>query len=220
MRIGGVALRAVHGQRAGEAAAAADLDHVAERRGIGRLADDAGVEPLAARLQPVEHLARAVDRDALLVAGDEEADRAAEIRPARGEEARHRGGEAGDGALHVGGAAAAQHAVDDAAGEGRDRPARGLAGRHHVGVAGEAEIAPAIAEPCIEVDDVGGALFGEDQTMTGEAEALEPAGEEIDRALVARRHARQADELAGEGDRVDEGVGERHAGILNRAGAR
>src|SRR5260221_620739 len=79
MRVGGVALGPVNGQGAGQAAAAADLDHVAEGLGVGRLADDAGVETLAARFQPVEHLLRAVDRDTLLVAGNEQADRAAEI---------------------------------------------------------------------------------------------------------------------------------------------
>ena len=78
----------VHGEEAVEAAAPADLDHVAELLGAGRLADDAGIEPLALGREPVEQLARAVDRVGFLVAGDEEADRAAEILAARGEEAR------------------------------------------------------------------------------------------------------------------------------------
>ena len=44
MRIGGVALRAAHGELRVQRAAPADLDHVAERGRVGRLADDAGVE--------------------------------------------------------------------------------------------------------------------------------------------------------------------------------
>src|SRR6185437_2480411 len=100
-----------------------------------------------------------------------------EIRPARGDEARRRRGETGDGALHVGGAAAAQLAVDDGAGEGADRPMRGIARRHDVGMAGEAEIAAVTAEPRVEIDDVGGAGFGEDEAVAGEAQAFERAGE-------------------------------------------
>ena len=48
MRIGGMALHAMHGQPTGQAAAPADLDHVAEHGGAGRLADEAGVEGLIA----------------------------------------------------------------------------------------------------------------------------------------------------------------------------
>ena len=44
MRVGGMALHAVHREPAGHAAAPADLDHVAERLRAGRLADEAGVE--------------------------------------------------------------------------------------------------------------------------------------------------------------------------------
>ena len=61
LRIGGVALHPMHGEPAGQAAAPADLDHVAERGGRSRLADDAGVERLAARRQPFQHLLGAVD---------------------------------------------------------------------------------------------------------------------------------------------------------------
>ncbi len=43
VRVGGVALHPVDGQPPGQTAAPADLDHVAEHRGRGRLADQAGV---------------------------------------------------------------------------------------------------------------------------------------------------------------------------------
>ena len=47
LRIGGVALHAVHDELAGEAAAPADLDHVAQALRIGRLADQTGIERFA-----------------------------------------------------------------------------------------------------------------------------------------------------------------------------
>ena len=76
VRIGDMALLALHGHVAGERAAPADLDHVAEGVRVGRLAEDAMVEAFAARLRPGEQLDGAVDRRTFLVAGDQEADRA------------------------------------------------------------------------------------------------------------------------------------------------
>ena len=76
MRIADMALLALDGDPARERAAPADLDHVAHGVGIGRFAEDAMVEALAARLGPVEQLHRAVDGRAFLVAGDQEGDRA------------------------------------------------------------------------------------------------------------------------------------------------
>ena len=55
VRVGGMALHALDREPPGQAAAPADLDHVAEV-GRGRLADNAGVERLAARGEPFEHL--------------------------------------------------------------------------------------------------------------------------------------------------------------------
>src|SRR6185437_10202133 len=126
-----------------------------------RLADDAGIERLAARRRPVEQLARAVDPRPLLVAGDEQADRAAEITPAPGDEARRRRGEAGDRALHVGGAAAVQRVATHGPAEGITGPGLAVARRHHVHMPGEAEIAARIAEPRIEVQHRLGARLAE-----------------------------------------------------------
>ena len=136
MRIGGVALTADHGERRVQAAAPADLDHLAQFQRIGRLADQAEIELLAMGGEQAQHRLRAVERAAFLVAGDQQADRALAACPAS--EARHRGDEAGDRALHVGGAPAIEVPVDHRAVEGLDRPA--LSDRHHVGMAGEAEI--------------------------------------------------------------------------------
>ena len=81
--IADVALAAVEDETAGQRAAPAVLDRVAERLDAGRLADDAMVEPLAPGERPVEKLDCAVDRRAFLVAGDKEADRARETGPWR-----------------------------------------------------------------------------------------------------------------------------------------
>src|SRR5215469_4129492 len=73
--VGGMTLHPMHRQPARQAAATADLDHVTEGGRAGRLADEACVEDLAARDEPVEHLPSAVDRRPLLVASDQQADR-------------------------------------------------------------------------------------------------------------------------------------------------
>ncbi len=66
-----VALNAAKSNIGREAAAAADLDHVAEGRFIRRLADEAMVDGLAVCLQPLENGKRAVDGGAFLVASDQ-----------------------------------------------------------------------------------------------------------------------------------------------------
>ena len=127
-----------------ERAAAADLDGVAEFVDVARLAEQAMVEFLAALGSPFQQLRRAVDGDALFVAGDEEGDRP--LRPAAigGEMVEHRGDHAGDAAFHVDGAAAIQHAAGEVAGKRRMRPRACLARRHHVGVAGEQRFGAAL----------------------------------------------------------------------------
>src|SRR6185437_12451832 len=99
------------------AAAPADLDHVAQKLGAGRLADEARVEALAALREPVQHLAGAVDRRPLLIPGDQQAERAGEAWAALVEERSCSGDKGGDGALHVDGAAAAQGAFPHTRGE-------------------------------------------------------------------------------------------------------
>src|SRR3546814_18764791 len=86
LRVGGVPLRAAHGEACVEAAAAADLHHVAELGVAGRLADQAAVQGLVALGQPAQHFAGAVHRVAFLVAGDQQRDRP--MRTPRSEERR------------------------------------------------------------------------------------------------------------------------------------
>ncbi len=155
-----------------------------------------------ARRCPCEELDGAVDRDALLVPGDQERDRALEPAPIRGE-IIERGGElAGDRALHVDGTAAVEHAAVDVAGERPVGPPRLVARRDHIGMAGEHEIRPAAADARIEVLDVVGSGLGERDALDREAGALEPIGKIGERAAFRRRHRGTAQEITGEGDGI------------------
>ena len=178
LRIGDVALRAVHRDLRVQAAAAADLHHVAERHRAGRFADDAEVGDLTVGLHPLQHAHGAVDRHAFLVAGDQQADRAA--RRAVTKVLRRRGDERRDAALHVTGAAAVQDAVAHLAGERTGLPVRG-ANRHDVGVTGKADVRRAGADAGEQVVDLAVA-----QRCDGEAEVAS----EHRPARSARRHRR------------------------------
>ena len=141
-------------------------------------------------------LVRAVDRDAFLVAGDQERDRAFRLAAIRREMVEH-GGDAGrDAAFHVDGAAAVERAVDDLAGEGRMRPRRFVAGRHDVGVAGEHQMRRAVADAGVEILHVRRADVRKGHAMHGEAGGAERLLQHGERAAFRRRHRRTAQEIA------------------------
>src|SRR5207248_1371024 len=75
MRISHMALYATHRELAREGPAPTYFQHVAQRIDRARLADDAVVDKLVARLQALDDARRAVDGGAFLVGGDEERDR-------------------------------------------------------------------------------------------------------------------------------------------------
>src|SRR5260370_12955059 len=77
--IADMALHTAHHHVDVHAAAPADLDHVAEALGAGRLPAHADIDRLAPLGQTLQHLDRAVHRRALLVAGDQGAARAAQV---------------------------------------------------------------------------------------------------------------------------------------------
>src|SRR5690349_15503308 len=79
LRIGRMALRAFNEDRRGKTSAAANFDLVAKLARAGRLPHDRCGELFATPRRPFEQLHRAVDRSALLVAGDEERESAAKI---------------------------------------------------------------------------------------------------------------------------------------------
>ncbi|MNZ77816.1 hypothetical protein D3C78_963710 [compost metagenome] len=139
VRVGHVALFAAHGQFGAERATAAVLDHVTEQGSARRLADDAPVQALVARDQALDHSLGTVMGRAFFIAGDQEGDPAAVVRVVLHETLTgdHHGGQA---ALHVGGAATAEHAVGiDQCLERLMLPLLHRAGGDHIGVAGEAQ---------------------------------------------------------------------------------
>ena len=75
MRIGDVTLHALDGQRPGQRAAAAVLDHVPQHVDRRRLADDAVVDALSGRGELLDDARRAVDRRTFLVGGEQQRDR-------------------------------------------------------------------------------------------------------------------------------------------------
>ena len=196
--VSGMALGAKDREMAHQAAAPADLDHIAQFLRVRRLADQADIERLPPLLEPIQHLDRAVDGQRLLVAGDQKADRAVEAVRAFHQEPGQRSDETGDGALHVGGAPAAKMPVDDLGAERVGVPAFGVAHRHHVGVSGETEIGRGIAEAGVKVGDIRRAFLRENQLVTGKAELFERRLEDIQRTGVLWRHRRAADQRPGQ----------------------
>ena len=220
IRIGDVALPAGDDQRAIERAAAAGLDGVAEHFDIARLAKDAMVEFFAALGRPLQQLDGAVDRDALLVAGDEQRDRTPLRLAAVSLQMIHRcGDEAGNAAFHIDRAAAVQHVVSDFAGERRMPPRRFIAGRHHVGMAGKYQIGFFAADAGIKIIDGRCARLGERHAMHGEAGLRQHALQIGQRAAVLRRYRAAADRIAGDGDGIGGHAQEhraRHAPVNSR----
>ena len=205
MRVADMALLASGLQRHRQGAPPADLRHVAQCLDAGRLADDAPVENVALGRRPAQQLDRAVDRRALLVAGDEHADRA--LRPSMAlEKARGRGGEAGDLALHVEGTSAEEPAVADHRAERVVRPGVQVARWHDVGMAGKGQMGCRIAEPGEQIVDSGLAAGGEPQPLDGKAERRQCFGQHTLRPRIGRRDARTAHQRPGQLDRV----GRRH----------
>jgi len=154
------------------AAAAADLDRVAELRRARGLADDTVLKRLAALRERLHDLQRAVIGRAFFIARDQEADRAADLRVALGEPAA-RSDHRGEAALHVGRAAADQRSAVDDGRERVDLPLLGRAGRHDVGVAREDERGRRAAAASPEIVDLA-----ELEAFDGEAGRLEQLADE------------------------------------------
>ena len=213
LRVRDVALDAAHHHVDRHAAAPADLHHVAKPARTGRLADDAGIDRLAAVGQALQHLHRAVDRRPLLVAGDQQADRTVEVAAAPPEETRTGVGEGRDRALHVGGAAAEQVARRQLGGERPDRPGRQVAHRHDVGMAGKAEVLSTFPDAGIKIGHVVGAGLGEIHALAGEAQRQQRALQQFQCTRLARRHALAAHQRACQFDHIrggsSKGVGHR-----------
>src|SRR5262249_61578044 len=122
LRVCNVTLAAGDNQGAVERAAASGLDRVTNDLEIARFAEDAMIEALAAVSRPFEKLDRAVDRNALLIAGDEQRDRAFRLAAVRFQIVKRGGDKAGNAALHIDGAAAIQAVLDKLPRQKRMRP--------------------------------------------------------------------------------------------------
>ena len=201
MRIGRMPLLAVHDHLGIEIAAPADLDLVAHHLGACRLAHETAVHHLAPGFHPLQHLDGAVDAGALLVAGDEEGDRAA-LEPAGLDVIERGGDEAGDAALHVGRAPAIKNAVGNLRVERRMRPPAFLADRHDIGVPREAQMRRARTQARIEILHIRRAGFRHRQPVAGEARRLQHALEQRQRAAFDRRDAAAADQRLGKLDGI------------------
>ena len=161
------------------------------------------VEFFAALRRPAQQLDGAVDGDALLVAGDEERQRAAlRLAAVRGQMIERRRDEAGDAAFHVDGAAAVDLLARHLAGKRRMAPGCFIARRHHVGVAGKHEIGPFAADPGVKVLDRRGAGLGEGGAVNGKSRLPEHRLQIADRPAFLRRDRAAADEIAGDGDGI------------------
>jgi hypothetical protein len=200
VRIGDVPLGALDRDPAVDAAAAADLDHVAQPRRARGLADDAVVDDLALGGQHFDDLLGAVQRDAFLVAGDQEAQRT--VRIVAGEIGGDGADEGRDAALHVDRPAPDQHAIGEGRLERRAGPGGSVAHRHHVGVSGKTEVGGGRSATGVEVLDLP-----EAHPATGEAEAFQRLMDDVHRAEVGGRHGRAADQVAGEVYGIDQAHG-------------
>ena len=202
MRIGDMALHAGHLQPAVQAAAPPDLDGLAEPLGVGRLAHQAMIEALALLRHPFEHLARAVDGGAFLIAGDEEADRAVDLPPARLDVIERRSDEAGDRPLHVGGASSIEHAAERHSRQRADgaRASRRPAAPRRYGRRNKD--AAVLRRPAHRDSRSARPLLAEAQALAHEARRLERLHEHLDGAGVARRHALAADQALRERHRL------------------
>src|SRR5262249_53716545 len=100
----------------------------------------------------------------------------------------------GDAALHVDRTAAVKKAVLYFARKGAVLPGRLVADRHHVGMSRKSDVRRLVADPCIEIVDIGKAGFGEGDAMHLEAGGLEQSLEHAERAGIGGRYGRTADE--------------------------
>src|SRR5262249_26046239 len=132
-----MALAAGDDQGAVERTAASSLDRVANDPEIARFAENAMIEVLAAVSRPLEKLDRAVDRNALLIAGDEQRDRAFRFAAVRFQIVNRGGAKAGNAALYIDGPAPIKADRDNLPGKWRMRPRAFVTRRDDVGVARE-----------------------------------------------------------------------------------
>ena len=194
VRVGDVALFAVHGEVAGERAAPSVFDGVAQHGHGGGFADDAVVYGFAARFEGFNHAHGAVAGVTFFVGGNQQGD-AAFVVWVFGDEGFAGGNEGGDAAFHVGRAASVESAVALGGLEGGRCPLFGRARGDDVGVPGEAQQRLGRAAPQPEVFGVAEVHFFGGETEGGEAFGDEPLA-----ALVVGGYGGAGDKFFGKGE--------------------
>ncbi len=171
--IGDMALHALDGQRSGQRAAPAVLDHVAEPVDRRRLADDAVIDALARGTELLDNLDRSVDGRALFVGREKESDRAPGIGM-RGDESLDGGDERRERTFHVGRAPTVQPTVTFGRGKRVRLPGGERACRHDVRVAGEAH-----ERTCASAAQPAVANAVRNQRLGAKAQWGQPRGDQV-----------------------------------------
>ena len=197
MGIGDMALLAFDLYPDIDAAPASDLDHVAQFRRRGWLADETVIDTLAFFFQKLDHGARAVHGLAFLVARDQEGQGARHLP--LGQNLRTGADPGGDGAFHVHRAPAPDHVFGDFRAKGIPGPGRRIAHRHDIRVTGETEVGAARPQPGVQIFN-----FAELQTATGKAQRRKRSLDRVHRPGVPGRDGGGADQVSRQGDRVNQ----------------
>ena len=196
-----MALRTIHRDPGIQAAAPADLHHVAQLVLRRRFANKAEIGHQAVGFHPVQHHGGAEGGRAFLVTGDDEAE-AAHQRPTA-KMAGGGGDHGGERALHVGGAAADDEAIFHFGGKRILAPASQIAGRHHITVAGERKVWPGPpGQRGEEIIHRAIRFVAEGQAGAGKAQPGQRPFQHVQRAFIGRRDAGAADQVLGEGNRI------------------
>ena len=210
LRIGDVALHTLDGQAPAERAAPAVLDHVAAARERSRLADDAVVELLTARLQRLTDDDRAVVGRAFLVAGQQQRNGERRLRVC-GQKFFQCHDEGGDRGLHVAGAAPIQATVAQRWCERVALPLVERASRHDVGMAGKHQQWGILAGRRPLGPQVGDAkvIRPADDGFADEAQRLQTFDDERLTQRVVGGQGRALNQLSGQ----FQGAGHRHGAV-------
>jgi len=195
-RVGDVALFAVNGHGGAQRTAPPHPQRVAELFRAGGLSHHAPVDRFVAGAQRVHHAAGAVPGRALLVAGDQQRDRAAVFGVFAGkvDPGADHGRDAG---FHVGGAPALEPAVIEFRLERIVVPVLQRPRGHHVGVAGEAKHRRVAAVPRPEVGDLA-----EGHVLDAEAGLFQHAANQFLATAVRGGHRWAPHQLQCEVDRA------------------
>jgi hypothetical protein len=187
-----VTLNTVDRQTGADRTAPAVLADVADMLVAGRFADQCPGDFFTPGFERLDHLDGAVDRDALLVAGDQQGDRPKMIGMI-GDKRFTGGYHRGNAGFHVGGAAAEEHAVANFGDKRVAIPFFQRPGRHYVGMTGKCKHRPILAASGPEIRDIV-----EHHGLAFESYRGEPLDQERLATRVIRGNRLPGDQVRGE----------------------